>query len=286
MPKSTIFYYTNNLLPLKLLKYTFYNVLDLCKKNDCELILTSHYPITKKYEEIILSNSINKDNLIYKYIVKDFIIPDEDLKDINIKSYVVGQLPYYYDSIIKQMLLSESKCSGDNIILMEHDCLYPEDYIKIVNGFLDMYDMTYSSFSNTLLNKFGYFKCSGGSYVLSTCSFKRDVFKRIYERKLELINNKKNFLFEPILSSQKRYKDVYKDEIFIENHLNIDTFLKEQCILDVKHNLNTDGMLVSSDYFHFHNYWKEDSNYIELIDLDIPDNNKKMWSYGTGKFDY
>ena len=58
------------------------------------------------------------------------------------------------------------------------------------------------------------------------------------------------------------------------------------CILDIKHNLNTDGMLVSSDYFHFHNYWKEDSNYIELIDLDIPDNNKKMWSYGIGKFDY
>jgi hypothetical protein len=288
MAKTSIFYYTNNLLPLKLFKYTFYNTINLCKENDCELILTSHYPITEKYEEINLNNSTNKkDNAIYNYIVKDFIIPEEDLKDVNIKSYVVGQLPYHYDSIMKQLLLSEEKCSGDNIILMEHDCLYPKDYIKVVNGFLDIYDMTYSSFSNTLLSKCGYFNVAGGSYVLSTCSFRRSVFKDTYKRKLELINDKKQFLFEPYLDiQQKKYRNSYKEEIIINKHLNIDNFLKGQCVLDIKHNFNTDGMLMGDSYFHFHDYWKEDSQYIQLIDVDISDNNKKMWNYGIGKFNY
>lgn len=288
MPKTSIFYYTNNLVPPKLLKHSFLNALKHCKDNNCELIVTSHYPITQSYTTVFLGNNNLTSNPIYQYIV-NLSIPDSELEGVNIKNYVVGQLPYSHESIIKQILFSIDKCSSNNIILFEHDTLYPINYIPTVERFLNDYnkDMTYCGFNITLLNKDGYFNIENGSFVLGTCAFKKNIIKGIYERKLELIKSNKPYTFEPLLDIHSVHKrNFYKDEIIVKNHICIDTFLKDKCILDIKHNLNTDGMIIGENYHHYHSYWGDDKKYIDMINIDISENNQKLWNYGIGKLGY
>jgi hypothetical protein len=285
MPKTSIFYYTNNIAPPKLLEHSFLNVIKHCKDNNCELIVTSHFPITKSYTTVSIGNNNQPSVPIHRHIVSDLSI---DTDGLDVKNYVVGLLPYSHASIIKQILFSEERCSGDNIILMEHDVLYPDNYIPTVERFLGNRDLTYCHLNIAFLNTNGYFNIDAGSLILSTCAFKRNILKGIYSKKLELINENKPYLFEPLLNSASKYHiDFYKKESIVENHICIDIFLKNKCPLDIKHHLNTDGMLISDNYYHFHPYWGEDKAYIEMIrSAEIDDKNKKLWNYGIGKLNY
>lgn len=288
MPKTSIFYYTNNVVPPKLFNHTFRQALKHCKDNNCELIITSHYPITQSYTAFPLSDYIPSSHSIYKHIVLDISIPDAEIKNDNVKSYVVGQLPYSHESIIKQILFSESKCAGENIILMEHDCLYPDTYIPTVERFLNTYNVTYCSFNIAFLNSSGFFNIENGSFILSTCAFKRDILKGIYDKKLELIKNNKPYMFEPILDIAPKHRQAfYKDEVIVKKHICIDTFLKNKSPLDIKHNFNTDGMLISKNYYHSHPYWRKDEEYINMIKTtNIDEQDQKLWSCGIGKLNY
>ena len=164
--QTSVLYYTNNLLPKKLFKHVLNNVIKHTQENNCELIVTSHFPITKQYEEISLNSkkSYGEDvrpdgeqerSKIYDYIVKDVVIEP----NINYKSFVVGKIPYSLNSILKQIVLSLENASHENIVLMEHDCLYPNNYISTVNKALTDYqkDFTYTASQTIFLNTLGFF---------------------------------------------------------------------------------------------------------------------------------
>lgn len=290
MEKTSIFYYTNNVAPPRLLENTLRSAVKHCLDNNCELILTSHHPLTEHYETYSLGKqTIDPSKTpLYNYIVKDIILKDEELKGADVKSYVVGKMPYSYESIMRQILFSVEKCSGQNIIFMEHDCFYPETYVKTVEKFLTGQNKDFTHcIRSVFLNENGYFVMSGGSFVLGTCAAKKEIVKSVYERKLELIANNKNVTFEPLLSSAPvSKKNSFKEEIIVKKHICIDAFLKG-CVLDIKHHLNTDGFLMSREYTHFNPYWGEDKKYIEMIkSVGVSEKDQKLWNYGIGKFNY
>lgn len=290
MEKTSVFYYTNNVAPPKLLESTLRATLKHCADNRCELILTSHYPLTEHYETHYLGNQAIEPSItsLYNYIVKDVIINDEELRGVDIKSYVVGKMPYSYESIMRQILFSLEKCNGQNIIFMEHDCFYPETYIKTIEKFLvgQNKNLTHC-IRSVFLNEKGYFRTSGGSFVLGTCAAKREIIKRVYERKMELIANSKNLTFEPLLDTAPVSKrNSFREEIIVKNHVCIDAFL-EGCVLDIKHHLNADGFLTSNNCAHSHPYWGEDTKYIEMLrSVKVGEEDQKLWSCGIGKLNY
>jgi len=290
MAKTSIFYYTNNIVPPKLFEHTFCEAVKHCRNNNCELIVTSHYPITEKYETHLLNDTCRNKGDIYNYIIQKPLVSEKDLEGIDAKIYVVGQLPYSCDSIVKQILFSIEHCTGENVILMEHDCLYPENYIPTVEKCLMGYgkDVTYCCFNNCYLNEMGYFNINVGNFVLSTFGFKKEILKGIYSRKMELRKEKKPCAFEPIFDTDLYKTKTYKDEIIVRNHLYIDTFLGDyKCPLDIKHHLNTDGFLIAKDYYHSHPYWGNDKQYIDMIlSAKVDEKNQKLWNYGIGKLDY
>lgn len=284
---TSILYYTNNLLSRDLLCYTLKETIKHCKNNKCELILTSHYPLSEKYETIILTEQKPlKEDSLYNYLVKDTVITEKDFEDIPHKIFVVGKLPYSYVSIFKQIILSMEKCNGDNIILMEHDCLYPEAYISAIKNALGNYqkEFSYCCFATCFLNRDGYFQATNGSYCLSGCSGKKKLLMEVFKRKIDLIENKKSFQFEPLFDTlhPKRIGDAGENEIIITSHLCIDTFLKGGCVLDIKHNLNADGFCAGNKYFYHHPYWGNYQQYAKLI-CEVPE---YRWNYGITKFNY
>ena len=275
---ASIFYYTNNLLPPLLFSSTLNDTIDHCKSNDCELIITSHFPVSKVYDDIEIylspdneyrkifdpSSNSHKIHPIYDYLVKNISI---DTSQISCKNYVTGKLPYSLESIIRQLLFSVDQSKSDNIILMEHDCFYPHDYVKTaINCLNNGRDLTYCSFSHCFLNRDGFFKLANPRFYLSGCCFKKSVFKKVFSKKLTLIEKNKPYRFEPILSVEEEFKkNQYKGEIIVNNSLCIDTLLHGGNILDIKHGLNQNGQISFDTYFLYHNYWKDAQKYIDMI---------------------
>lgn len=289
----SILYYTNNMISPDLLKKTLYGAIQHCRDNSSELIITSHFPLTDKYETVNLNDTEfyskdldvktgNKvDHHVYKYLAKDLCI---HINDINYKSFVVGKMPYTLETIFKQILLSIQHSSSDKIAFMEHDCLYPNRYINVVDSVLESYNMGYCADMNCILNVNGYFKIDNPGYFLSGCCLRKDVLQKCFERKIELINSNKPYRFEPMIDSFPEYDlKQFSEEYIINRHLCIDSFL-DGPILDIKHSLNQNGMLSSNNYRDYDEYWGESDQYLSLFSNYIEDEEKKKYSFGLDMF--
>ena len=295
MTDLAIFYYTNNLTPPKLLEATLKSAIDHSVKNNCELIITSHYPVLKNYEEVLLGSAKDKDDIdtatgkkyrskLYEYIVKDLRI---DAPSDKIKNYVVGRLAYRLESIFWQILFSCQKCSSDYILFMEDDCFYPSNYIETIRKYLiaHQYDLTHCSFAVSYLDSEGFFSIDNPGFFLSTCAGKKTILEAVLKQKLKLIAESKKTRFEPILSTQsKLVKDEYKEEIVIEKPLCIDVLLKNQ-VLDIKHQLNSTLSIphnIRTRRSKTHPYWGEAQYFTDLINsIQVDEKDSKLWSHGT-----
>jgi len=302
----SILYYTNNLLPSKILENTILAVNSTCLKNNCELIITSHYPITKNYEEIDITESkedrlfTGKINLetkearlahIYKHLVKDLSFN----LDSKHKAYVVGKLPYTHKSIYKQILLSLSKAQGDSIVFMEHDCFYPESYIEAVHKAMKHYNFGYCQKNCCYLDFEGFFK-TDTEFMLSGCSGKKDILTNIFSKKLELLNTNKPYDFEPIINTASNdFRDKYPEEIIASNSVCIDQFLPpNHDILDIKHKLNQGGQLFvlkrhpgalqNFVKIENHPYWGNSNKFMDMMQIDIDRNTAEECIIGTKYF--
>lgn len=304
MPKTSIFFYTHNLLPKELLRHTLSSAVKHAKINNCELILTSHFPLTNDYidkkmfdspfyaDEIDPVTRKSSKSPLYDYLVKETILTSKEIEGVDIKSYVVGKLPYNITSIVKQIILSLDMCSGDNIIFMEHDCLYPDNYVKTVETSLTNFgkDLTYCLYNICYLNFEGYFVPvdPNGLWLLSFAG-KKDLLRNIYERKLELSKSNKKIFLEPILSCHDSYvKSIEPRDMAVKNNICIDKFLgKDRPILNIKHKLNADGYTAGDKYFHDHLYWGNDKQYLDMMSEILGDNRiLTKWNYGIAKLNY
>lgn len=302
----SVLYYTNNLLPSAILENTLISTSHLCKQSNAELIITSHFPITKDYQEIDISESpedrmyTGKINIetkearianIYKHLVKDLRL---DL-DSNYQSYVVGKLPYVHKSIFKQILFSLEKAKGDSIIFMEHDCFYPEDYINIISTALEYANFGYVHKNCCYFDFEGFYKADT-KFCLSGCSGKKDLLSAIFTRKMELLDANQPYYFEALLdSTTDDLKEKYKGEILATKPICIDLLLpSNHDILDMKHKLNQNGQLsilkalpgAMQNYHKLdrHPYWGDTSTFMDMLRIDIDKKTEKECLLGTSYF--
>jgi len=298
MQNISILFYTNNLISPNILKESLEGAIKHAKDNDCELIVTSHFPVTKNFTDTPLINKpyylqeFNPENQkqkasnIYEYIVKDLQV---EANCDYFRNYVVGKLPYSHESIFKQILLSLEKCSRDNVILMEHDCFYPKEYINAVKKCLIdfQYNFAYCSFANCFLDEKGFFDISFRKFLLSTCVGKTKLMKKIFTDKLKLFQEKKRYKFEPILDIEPD-KDKYADNIIVDKHLCMDKFL-DGPVLDIRHQLNSSAnvLVQDGDYSQHNEYWGSAKPFINMIqNIRVKRKDAQRWCYGTALQDY
>ena len=298
MQNISILFYTNNLVSPRILEESLKGAMKQAQDNDCELIVTSHFPLTVDFESVNLitepyylkefdpENQKHKASDIYDYIVKELKV---EANCDHIKSYVVGKLPYSHESIFKQILFSLEKCSSDNVVLMEHDCFYPKEYIKSVKKCLIeyQYEFAYCSFANCFLNENGFFDISFRKFLLSTCVGKTKLMQRIFTDKLQLFQEKKRYKFEPVLDIEPSPNN-YADNVIVTKHLCMDKFL-DGPVLDIRHQLNSSANILIRDgnYSQHNSYWGDAKKFIDMIqDISVKRKNIQRWCYGTALQDY
>lgn len=282
---TTILYYTHNLLSEQLLKKTTQQAIEHARINNCHLIFISHFPIIKSHfverliEEDFYQSDYNPQTgktkilRIYDFLVKAPIIEEEY---DNVENYVVGKLPYNSRSIYQQLVFGLSKVQSENVILFEHDCFYPKEYVSAVRQTLDSHEFSWCS-KRLMCGKNGYYELS--NFYISECSSKTHLLFEIYEEKLSLTDaGQKPSMLEPVLVD-KTERGRTNEVIMVSEHSDAGLLLPEsQCILDIKHGLNTTGTLAIEGVCD-HIYWGRSKQYIDLFPL-IPPDKEILWSYG------
>ena len=205
MKKTAIFFYTNNFINRNILKETLEDAVCHCEQNDCDLIITSHYPITSEHIDVssndLFEDKRDKDETpeaLHDLYVTDL---DIDMKGVGF-NYVVGRLPYNVASILRQLLLSFSVCDKEieNVIFFEHDCFYPDNYIEVVEEALENHNVTHAMANCLMVNRKGFYRCEPHMYMSSFAGRKDDLYD-IYLKKKELYLEKGDttFRIEPFI---------------------------------------------------------------------------------------
>jgi len=273
---STIFFYTNNLLHRNLLRKTLITAVDCARFSNAKLLVTSHFPLFKEYIDVSSEfGGLKEDNLPEDY--KELCIKDLNLdNEPHAINYVTGKLPYKPKSILDQLIFSCDHCNTDNIVLFEHDCFYPHDYVKIVEEQLKRYDITYCMEAYCMVNRKGFYVCEPHPY-LSSFSGRRETFTDIFKKKKEMYGevirmlepvvpcdlvlkdikwtDGKEHMIPKILRVKTKYdgdKEVYAkseeraaqiNEIIASNSFCLDRVLGNECILEFQHGLNCTASL-------------------------------------------
>jgi hypothetical protein len=269
MIKNSIFYYTNNVLPKKILEKTLKDCVKIVEENsDTELIITSHLPLTKSYDDVsgIFSPFLDK------RLEEIGVSLEVDIECKRVHSYVVGNLPHVIPSIVSQILFSLENSLGENILMFEHDVFYPDNYFSDVVSELDKgYDFAYYKNAINFCN-LG-FSQDENSFLLSRFSGKRESWKNLYKH----IKESGSTSLEPGLEGIKEI--VPRDVIYFNNYSIIEG---EVPVLDINHGLNTSGKYINIDSYGVDSYWGNmmnisalfDSNYMNFI------NQNRIFKYG------
>ena len=293
--KNSIIYCTNNLLPPLLFDKTLNDAHDHAERSSSELIVASHFPVLKSFIKInddINLTIDNKINVLNKIVSLSF-----DFN--NSRNYVFGKLPYSLETILEQLLYAIKLAESDKIIIMEHDCLYPDNYVDVMSDCLDKEDIAYISKAKVFLNFNGFFNTIE-QLTMSNIAWKKDLAIKVIERKLRLAKENGTFeAFEPIIYRKEDMErkpllramleqiknDPNRDIPILDFVCADDIFIKvNKVALDIKHGLNQSGYIkVNEDkYFEFHEYWGNSYDYTSLFSLENCDN-LKYW-YGVKVF--
>jgi len=260
----SLLYYTNNLLQSNLLTETLSNVLSCCSYlntcqpasclTKCELIVVSQKPL---FENFIIYDGIFMTTKKKSYdSLSNYIVSENFKKPLWCKNIVVGEREYSTETLIDQIKVGVSYCSYNKVALIEHDVLYPYNYIEKVESCLDLCDICY--WSNTrFLNQMGFYYIED-AHCLSRYSFKK---KRIEEWMI----SDKTKSFEPII---KFKKDIEDDDVIVIN---------SDPTLDIKHGLNLTGQPYTDTYSDRDYFWGKKELYNKFF---IKDERINKYAYG------
>jgi hypothetical protein len=270
--KNTILICTNNLIPKNLLKKVVENAADQAiKLGDTQIVIVSHYPVVENYEKVDLLNC--KDQVHDK--LQSTIIKEPFIKSFPIISnYVVGEKEYSIDTIFKQMLFGSSKVDSESIIIMEHDILYPPNYLKKTSSIIGCgFDICFWQ-SLAFFSLKGFFRFK--SVALSRYSFKKSFFDLVFLEKMV----RKSLTTEPFLLEYESFAfaDIKTEEKFFSNY----AVIHETDVLDIKHGLNTSGQLNVEKYEDEHPFWGKAEDISKLIDDNYKETVNKNISYSYG----
>ncbi len=262
--KNTILICTNNIIPKKLFKLVFSNcLLQAIDNGDTNVVLVSHYPV---FSEHVVSTIDNDGSFLrchekYKEITctKPFLDNCIDsggeknaFKEVNITNVVVGEQEYSINTIFKQLQVGLKYCN-ENIVIFEHDVLYPFGYTgKMINKLNLGCDICV--WKNCLYWCYqGFFKSNEGMWF-SRFSFKKNILEEHVLRSIETGTDQ----IEPCL------KNIGKTDGFYvyDNYTLIDGIE----VLDIKHGLNTSGYMLFDEHEKEHFYWGKMDKYLDYID--------------------
>lgn len=255
---NTIVICTNNLVPPLLFRKVLMNAFTQADMRICtNVVVVSHYPVFEKFERIgdlIEDNFKHESHPKYAEIMNKEAIFDPKPFVSSYRNIVVGECEYSQDTIYKQLLIG-AQFASNNTIIMEHDVLYPVDYVRKVSGILNSgIDLCYWA-NGKFFSNCGFFEIPD-IMTLSRFAIKTDLFIEIYRNKV-----RHNLKFvEPILSGLNVFGDVSKEKI-TDNFAMVygtDT-------IDVRHGLNVTGNFIVEDYSDFHEYWGSEDEIKPLI---------------------
>jgi hypothetical protein len=250
--KNSILYYTNNVVPKKLLDRTLSDCIDLVENNkDTELIITSHLPLTDKYTDVKASFNQFEDSRLTKVCVK----LSKTVSNNRISPYVVGRLPNKIGSIISQIMFSLKVAKGQNIIMMEHDVLYPKHYLKdVLFELAKGYEFVLAK-NSLAFSDLGFSKNPG--HFLSRFSGNKDSWIEFYNYLID----KDSKQVEPGLRGIEKTES--RNVLYYDNYGIYDN---KNPVLDIEHGLNTYGKCKYDEYCDNDNYWGDKKGISSLFD--------------------
>lgn len=263
--KYTIIINTHNLVPEKMFVHVLKSVFLNAIKWDCEVIIVSHFPVLDKYEEVDISDSLIEHHLEFEdVIIKGPVFSVDDF-DIKIKNYVVGERRYSLHTICDQIMIGLKNSNTDRIIIMEHDVLYPEEYICDICSPLDL-GADFSCWKNAiLLGMVGYYR------ILNWVTFGRIAWKSSFLEKY-LISLKKDVFVDMVPDISLRGCAGVPEKFCEFNSVGLTAkygVVEGTDVLDFRHGLNTYGNVLLNECFDSHPVWGDKMKWIDLIDKNF-----------------
>lgn len=272
--KNIIVICTNNLVPPLLFRKVLTNAFTQADMvGDTFVSVVSHYPVFDNFVYNRQSNLVEKQHKQFSDVLLKTPIFDPSMFSSQHANIVVGECEYNCNTIYSQLLLGTNFDRG-NVIIMEHDVLYPINYLKIVSSVLNSgLDACYWN-SGKFFSENGFYDVFG-VMTLSRFAMRWNSFRRVYENKLE-----KGIAFvEPglkgIVNDENR-EDIITDNFAMLNGL--DT-------IDVRHGLNVSGNYLVDSYSDYHEYWGSAEEIKPLIHGTYGDFVEKHPTYGYGTGD-
>lgn len=280
-----LLYYTNNLLSPELLTKTVEEVLTHGESTNSEVLIISHYPVLDNHINLHLNNlplmqffiapmkqKMDKSS-IYNHLTKVLAIPARG----DCKNYVVGQHPYNPTTIIQQLDAASELCNSDAVILMEHDCFYPEDYVDVCRRVLDAHDAARCINHRCYCTVDGYLRYQ--RFFLNGLAMRLKPFKQYIEnKKKQLWMNKRLSYLEPYVEGL----EVLSDGFEVKSYADVDGLLGEDHdLLDLQHGLNYYQCLhvssqMRSHIIDSHPFWGDAGPYIDLIKTNMLSKSEKV----------
>lgn len=247
---------TNNLVPQALFRKVLMNAfIQADMVGDTHVSVVSHYPVFENYI-YLYREFVKEEHKSFSDVILKEPFFDPDIFESTYDNMVVGECEYSHLTIYRQLREGAFRRLEANVVIMEHDVLYPLNYLKTVSGILNAgMDACYWAKGKFFSNS-GFFEVPN-VMTLSRFSMKWDQFIKVFENKLE----KKLTFVEPLLDGIPVSGDLSEEVVtrkFAMVH-GIDT-------LDIRHGLNVSGNYIVEEYSDCHEYWGSASEIFPLID--------------------
>jgi hypothetical protein len=273
---ATILLCTNNLVPKRLFETVLKgSVIPQAEANGCDIVIVSHFPVFDQYtdNDCILSPKAEHKEF-WETLLKSPIVKASDCV-APFLNVVVGEMEYSLDTICEQLRVGLKLAKHDKVIIMEHDVLYPGDYVsKMIKSLAKEASLCYWK-DFVLLCSSGYFK-TPGMLNLSRLA----CTKRFFLDYLDAIMSFDDYFMEPQIPyfDSDSTNRVYDDYGIIANY--------EICggddVLDVKHGLNTEGNIIVDRFYDNHRFWGKASLTLSLIDAEYTAKSMSKNRYAFG----
>lgn len=287
--RATILVCTHNLVPKKL----FIKVLEDCVFKqariwDCDVVVVSHYPVLNNYIEEDLTRIEKMNHEQFKNVIlKNSIVHCDSFCDVScVTNIVVGERAYSVETLCDQMALGLKYSKADNVVVMEHDVLYPDSYVDYMSKALDNGTSFCCWKNGVVLSSNGFFETPG--WVM----FSRFAWKKSFLIKyLASMEEFKSTVLEPIIMSAslgntgETYWDYEAYGLKAKYTTVEDSTGIGNDVLDVRHGLNSSGNIVVEKYYDEHPKWGNKNLWSDLVNIEFTDVASEKLSYAYGLMD-
>ena len=255
---TALLFYTNNLLPAPLLSETLEGMFKAAWKHNCFQIASSHFPITPRFTDVSDDEFLApcRDGIIgFDPCIAEAYVKNPECRVQTDIAVVTGRLRYSPETIAHQIVHAIRRTNVDKIILMEHDVLYPENYIPLMSAALDGADFAlYDKY--LFMDGDGFFGTDMEFRHLSRYAARREALEEFFMSKIE---EDRFSILEPVFT-QHFSGDPDADMVHGV------VVSGDAPVLDIKHGANAAGQIIVGEHRLMDDYWGFHPKYLSLFD--------------------